>query len=83
VPAYQGPSDSAEVNVMPAKMGHLSKKNLKQYLASEKGAALKTAAPKKAGETANRSKKKLAARAKVKTGVLKRRRVRTRIAAGK
>ena len=59
---------------MPATMGHLSKKNLKQYLASKNAPAVKVA--KVNGETPNRSKKSVANRAKPKVSSLKARRVR-------
>jgi hypothetical protein len=66
---------------MPAKsVGHLSKKNLKQHLASKNAQAPKA---KKPTEQGNRSKKTLATRAKTKKAVLARRRIRARKAQGK
>jgi len=55
-------------------MGHLSKKNLKQYLASKAAPAVKVA--KVSGETPNRTKKSIANRATPKNSSLKARRVR-------
>ncbi|MCI0572505.1 MAG: hypothetical protein L0Y66_17255 [Myxococcaceae bacterium] len=64
------------------KPGHLSKKNLKQYLEARTKRG-ETAAEPKVAVKGNRTKKSLAVRAKPKQSVLKRRRVRSRIAAGK
>ena len=59
---------------MTAQMGHLSKKNLKQYLAAHGLTSIQ--APTVTGEVPNRSKKSVANRAKPKGQSLKSRRVR-------
>lgn len=66
------------------KPGHLSKKNLKQFMAAKQKAGERVVEP-RAGKTVapNRTKKSLGVRAKPKQGVLTRRRVRSRIATGK
>lgn len=62
---------------MPATMGHLSKKNLKQYLASKNAPAIKVA--KVDGNAPNRTKKSVKNRATPKASSLKARRVRKQL----
>lgn len=62
---------------MTPQNGHLSKKNLKQFLASKGAPAVKVA--KVNGETPNRSKKSIANRATPKASSLKARRVRKQL----